>query len=490
MHLKRRGGRLPRGRRLARGLGTGVLALAAVGVVLAYTPAGALSASVPVAQYGLDDPNLPWLKTAAGHVVDDRGRNVVLRGFNVDALVSYPGHPPAPFDEVDARLMQRAGFNVVRLGIDWAQLEPVRGQIDSSYLDRVAEAVRIVNAHGAYVVLNMHFRLGWSPRLGGSGAPPWATMPLVPNWNPMPHLSWSPSLSPAVIAANTYFWLSPDWRANFYHVWQAVAQRFRDNPGVAGYDLYNEPHPLPIPPRLFEKYWMWPLYQRAIEAVGSVDPNHLFFVEGILIFNLDTAMVPLRAPNLVYAAHVYDGSLVPPFWNGDPRPLVARFRERQQEARVLNAPLWVGEFGNDLTEPARLPWMDTALDAADDLGVGWAWWQWRENRYWGIRDAAGGHVNLAALSHLARPFLVAAPAGVRAGRGDGLRGRLDITVDAGHAEAPILVAWSSLTLGPPGVAADCVRESRWDASAARLTVDLKPGVSCVLRVEASASPSG
>ncbi|TME47538.1 MAG: hypothetical protein E6I60_14190, partial [Chloroflexi bacterium] len=125
--------------------------------VVAYLPAGSLTAAVPPPRYG--EASMSWLRTSNGQIVDSSGRKVLLRGFNDDALVSYPKDPPAPLDEMDATLMQQAGFDVVRLGIDWAQLEPARGRIDQAYLDRVAGAVSILNRHGLYVIFDMHFRL-------------------------------------------------------------------------------------------------------------------------------------------------------------------------------------------------------------------------------------------------------------------------------------------------------------------------------------------
>ena len=83
---------------------------------MAYLPPGNLTASVPPPRYG--DTSLNWLRISRGQIVDGSGRKALLRGFNVDALVSYPKSPPAPLDEMDATLMQRAGFDVVRLGID------------------------------------------------------------------------------------------------------------------------------------------------------------------------------------------------------------------------------------------------------------------------------------------------------------------------------------------------------------------------------------
>jgi endoglycosylceramidase len=139
--------RAPR-RRFRRLRRTGlVLLLIIVGLtIVAYLPSGSLTASVPPAHFA--ETSLNWLRVNHGQIVDGSGRKVLLRGFNVDALVSYPKSPPAPLDEEDATLMQRAGFDVVRLGIDWSQLEPQRGRIDRTYLERVATMVDLLNRHG------------------------------------------------------------------------------------------------------------------------------------------------------------------------------------------------------------------------------------------------------------------------------------------------------------------------------------------------------
>ena len=443
--------------------------------MIAYLPAGSLTAAVPPPHYGAT--SMSWLRTSNGQIVDGSGRKVLLRGFNDDALVSYPKSPPAPLDETDATLMQQAGFDVVRLGIDWAQLEPQRGHIDQGYLDRVAAAVSMLNRHGLYVILDMHFRLGWSPRFGYSGAPGWATT-AVPNWNPLPQYSWSPALSPAAFTSDTYFWLSSDWKKDFYMTWQAVAARFRGSAGVAGYDIFNEAHPLPIPPRIFDKYYLWPMFKEAIEAIGAVDSNHLFFVEGILLLSMNTVVVHLKVPNLVYGTHVYEGSLVPPFWNGDPTFLRERFQQRAKEAAEVPAPLWVGELGYDLGAPQATGYVDAALDEADDLGIGWAWWQWRESRWWGMVDRGGQLVNTGVLRHLARPYIIAAPAGVHPGRGDGVRGSLTLRVDPGHVDLPVEIGWSAVTLAAPAVTGSCLSSSHWDATTGRLTLQLDAGMGC------------
>jgi endoglycosylceramidase len=479
--------RRPRGRRLLRrstsqrGGGPALricLALAVVAVVVAaYIPVGTLAAHVPPPRRPAAQADLPWLSTAGGHVVDESGRTVLLRGFNSDTLLE-DGVRKAPLDDNDLAMVRNAGFNVVRLPIAWSRIEPERGRIDSGYLDTVEALVRQMSRHGLYAVLDMHF-LDFGPRFGGSGAPTWAALPLVPELPWFPSELWKHHLSPAQAAARAYFWLSPDWQGDYLAAWRAVATRLRDLSGVAGYDLYNEPYALPLPPRIFEQHWLWPLYARTITAIGEVDPNHLFVVEGTLF--LTTSVRRLDAPGLLYSPHEYTGSLLAPTFDGDPGPLLRSVAGSAADAAAVPAVLWPGELGFDRSHALATQWTDTVLDAYDDLGVGWAWWQWREDRNWGVRDKDGGYVDTDFLHHLARPFLAAAPPGVSAGRGDGVRGTLRVSVAAGHGDAPVEVAWPAMTLGDPAEPhADCLAASEWSAQRARLVLRLRPGVGCTV----------
>jgi len=446
------------------------------GLGWAYVPVPALAVALPPAS---QPPGvLPWLHVdGTTRIVDDQGRDVLLRGFNDEALLEPDSVGPAPLDPHDVEVMQASGFTVVRLPVAWSLLEPSRGAIDTAYLQTLADDVALIEQHGMYVVLDMHF-LDWGPRFGGSGAPRWAALAGVPDAQWWPWDSWRRHLSPAVNAAYTYFWLSPDWQADFDMVWRTLAARFRDDPGVAGYDIVNEPHPIPIPPRLFEMDWMWPLYARTITAIGQVDANHLFFVEGDLLGDFPTTIVPLHARGVVYSPHIYTGSLVPPGFTGDRAPFVAHVREQEGEARQVPAPMWTGELGIDRQQPHAMEYVDTALDAYDDDATGWAWWQWRQDTHWSVADRSGA-VDMAWLRHLARPFLAAAPLGVRGGRGDGVGGRLVVHVAASHADAAAIVSWPAYTLGAPRVVSGaCVATSSWDAAGARLTLGLVAGQGC------------
>ena len=68
--------------------------------------------------------------------------------FGVDY---YPEQWPEARWPIDARLMQEAGFNVVRLAeFAWAKLEPVEGTFDFDWLDRAMDCLQ---EHGMPVIL-------------------------------------------------------------------------------------------------------------------------------------------------------------------------------------------------------------------------------------------------------------------------------------------------------------------------------------------------
>ena len=442
-------------------------------------PVDALTTTVGATDRTAAQPGLPWLSVADRHIVDDAGRVVMLHGFNTSTLLEATVLR-SPLDDGDAATMESEGFDVVRLAVSWGRLEPRRGSWDQAYLQSIADTVSMLTSHRLYVVLDMHF-LDWSSALGGSGAPDWATVPLAPDLHISALGDWQRHLSPAVNAATTYFWLSPDWQTDFMEAWQTLAARFRGDSGVAGYDLYNEPHAIPIPPVRFEKDVMWPLYAHTVDAIGAVDPNHLFIVEGQLLADFGTTVVPLRAPNLVYSSHEYTGSLVPPMFDGNSQALDDHVRQGAGEAAAVPAALWVGEWGMAATQPQAGSWVDAALSAFASAGTGWAWWQWREDSSWGIRDTAG-HTDTALLSELARPYVMAAPPGVSVAPAREASDTVALTTSASYRGDALVIGWPALA-HPPQVTSTCgTVASTYDPTAGRLTVTSTAATACAITV--------
>lgn len=187
-----------------------------------------------------------FVSVAGTNFLDGAGRPLLLHGVNVVEKSKASGYM-GDLTPSDFAAIRNWGMNFVRLGVFWDGLEPEPGRIDEVYLDRVALMVSWARAAGLYVMLDMHQDL-YSVRFS-DGAPAWATLD-----EGKPHAQgpvWSDAyyVSEAVQSALDNFWANapaPDGvglQDHYARVWRRVAERFKDEPAVVGFDLMNEPFP-------------------------------------------------------------------------------------------------------------------------------------------------------------------------------------------------------------------------------------------------------
>lgn len=180
--------------------------------------------------------------------------------------------------------------------------------------------------------------------------------------------------------------------------WKMLAQRYLGNTSVIGADLHNEPHG--------SACWGcgdtatdWRLAaERAGNAILSINPNWLIFVEGIEIYqgtaywwggNLmgaGTYPVRLNVPNrLVYSPHDYPASVSNQPWFSDPgypNNLPALWDARWGYLYNQSiAPIMVGEFGTKYQTTSDQQWLNTLVSYLDSssTGRGWTYWSWNPN---------------------------------------------------------------------------------------------------------------
>ena len=336
-------------------------------------------------------------------IVDDRGRQVLLRGANVNALGEYAQadpdtDPTAPVTDDDWDAMAANGFSVVRLIMSWSLLEPERGTIDREYLARVRDAVSDANERGIYVVLDVHQDAwgmssatpegtacpeGTEPSIGWDGAPGWAT--ITDGATTCREPGSERETAPAVQAAFANFYADTDDIAGrLTEVWAEVATEFSDVPGVAGYDLINEPNSVPPREQNQVAYSQW--MQRTIQAIRTAEQGAAaeagvdvrpkpVFAEPLQLYPLPyNALLSeyVHDSDLVFAPHNYAESI------NDILTVEQTFAVDQQGADDLKAALWIGEYGFWDTDPATLE-VATRYAAEEDRRVlGGTWWQWRQ----------------------------------------------------------------------------------------------------------------
>lgn len=337
---------------------------------------------------GHDLPALHATRGDAPAIVDAEGRQVTLRGVNLNSLGDYyqadPNLPTVvPVTNTDWSSMEAHGFNVVRLLVSWSSLEPRPGHISRSYLRRVHRAVDDAREHGIYSVIDMHQDAwgkyiasppgvvcppGRSPAIGWDGAPAWATITDAADTC----TAGSREDSTAVQTAWDSFYADRDGiMSHLVQVWGAIAREFRDEPAVAGFDLLNEPNHGTSPNFLDG---LTRFFGRAIDAIRAAEggqDHHIVFFE-TTVFGVGVPASFTTDENIVFEAHNYGESI------GN-LPIEGLFGYFQSLATGYRTAMWVGEYGwfSDPTvaqeKLGRFAAKEDALITAGD-----AWWQWRQ----------------------------------------------------------------------------------------------------------------
>ena len=170
------------------------------------------------------------------------------------------------------------GLTFFRLPFLWERMQPtLLGDLDPDYLGYVQALVGYAGANGMSLLLDCHNFGGYSIDNGDG------------------------TRTPHLLGGGT---LTNDHFADF---WTRMATVFAGLPGVAGYDLMNEPHDMP-------SNYAWPdAAQAAITAIRAVDTTTTIYVEGdgyssafAFAQNNPTlhALVD-PADNLIFSAHTY-----------------------------------------------------------------------------------------------------------------------------------------------------------------------------------------
>jgi endoglycosylceramidase len=219
------------------------LTLACVSALAGLTLCAGAQASPPA----VAAPALP-LGHAGRWITDAHGRVVIVHGINMVYKVA-PYYPAATgFGNDDAAFLARMGFNAVRVGVIWKAVEPEPGVFDDAYLRHIAATVKTLARHGIVSLLDFHQDM-YNELFQGEGAPDWAVeddgVPPVPktgfpgNYLDMPALEhtydhfWDNSPGPGGVGLQD----------RFAAAWRHVAQHFRSDRSVLGYELFNEPWP-------------------------------------------------------------------------------------------------------------------------------------------------------------------------------------------------------------------------------------------------------
>lgn len=308
-----------------------------------------------------------FVRAHEGHLVDGAGRRIMLRGVGLGSWLLPEGYmfrffPPAPQSpreieafvaelvgaeratefwrgfqehwttERDIAAIAAADMNHVRLPINARVVMDDEGRLIDHGIGLVDRLIEWCREHGLWVILDLH------------GAPGGQTGTNIDD---------SPNGEPELFT-------NPAYREQTVLLWRLLAERYRDDTAVAGYDLLNEP--LPEPHWRDHSEALAELYRDLTAVIRSVDTNHLLIYEGTQWATNWDIFTEVWDDNSALSFHKY--------WSPPDRASIATFLQRRDD---LGLPIYMGEGGEH-----GLGWLQTAFQLYDDYEISWNFWPWKK----------------------------------------------------------------------------------------------------------------
>jgi len=314
--------------------------------------------------------NAQMLTTSGSQIIDDNNQPILLRGIGLGGwmlqegyMMNSNGGADTQYEfkenliqligeeqtqifydnwldnfvtETDIEDLANQGYNSVRLAMHYnlftlpIQDEPVDGE--NTWLDKGFEMVDDLldwcEANQMYLILDLHAAPGGQGYDSG-----------ISDYNPD-----LPSL-----------WESEFNKSKTVALWGELADRYKDEPWIGGYDLINEVN------WNLGTYELRNLYIQITNAIRAVDNNHIIFIEGNWFANDFTGLTPPWDDNLVYSFHKYWS-----YNHENSLDWVLGIRDQ------YNVPLWCGETGENSNT-----WYRDAFKLYEDNNIGWSSWPFK-----------------------------------------------------------------------------------------------------------------
>ena len=263
--------------------------------------------------------------------------------------------------EADFKQAASWGMNCIRLPFHYKVGADVRAV---SYLD---QAVGWARKHKVYLILDLHAAYGAQN----------------PDWH-------SDSLD-----GKTELWTKKSNRQKTYALWEQLADRYKDETIVAGYDVLNEPV-------LQDTGLLNEFYRESMKAIRRSDKNHILFIEGKHWAQQIDVLDDFADDNWVYSIHFYEPmeftfNLIPFMrypWAGCNKDTLRRrmegyFRFAQKKQR----PIHVGEFGVNYRQGVYNEhlYLQDELKCFNDFGFHWNYWTYKAVKNYEFPDGIYGY---------------------------------------------------------------------------------------------------
>lgn len=319
-----------------------------------------------------------FLKADCQKIVNEKGENVALKGLGLGGWMLQEGYmlktadfagPQYKIKEKIAELigeegknefyeayhkngitksdidsLAKWGFNSIRLPMHYnlytlpIEKEPVKGE--NTWLDegfKMTDDLLKWCAHNKiYLILDLH------ALPGGQGKDA--------------NISDYDSSKPSV-------WESEENQQKTVALWKKLAEKYKNEPWIGGYDIINEPNWAFTGknPNGTDETSNAPLRKLSIEitkAIREVDQKHMVIIEGNGWGNNYNGMFPLWDDNMVLSFHKY--------WTYNNQGAIQQILDFRKQ---YNVPVWLGETGENSNV-----WFTEIIELLDKNNIGWAFW--------------------------------------------------------------------------------------------------------------------
>lgn len=251
--------------------------------------------------------------------------------------------------EADFNYYNAKGLKLIRLPFRWERIQAAHFQpLVAAEVAQIDLVLARASARGMKVILDMHNYGQW-----------WTSQSV------------------------RYKFGSPQVTVEAYaDVWRRIADRYKNNPTIYGFDIMNEPHSMPTPTT-------WPTYaQAAVHAIREVNVDTWIIVEGETYANSwnfgvkNPHLHNVRDPigRLMFSAHSYwckdsnDNYGTYEEENGHPQMGVDSLRFFVEWLRKHNAHGFVGEYGVPNNDPRWLEVLENALIYLANENISGTYW--------------------------------------------------------------------------------------------------------------------
>lgn len=268
------------------------------------------------------------------------------------------------FTEKDAMLIKSLGLNCARIPFSYKHFEDDMNPrvLKEKGFERLDRMVDLCTSHGIFVILDMHTVPGCQ--------------------NPDQHSDNHTSYSA--------FWDFKDHQDRTIWLWEKIAERYKDNTLIAGYNPMNEP----CDP---EQFRVSVFYERLEKAVRAIDPHHILFLDGNT-FAMEWKGFDKILPNAVYSIHDYSmmGFPIGQRYKGTQAQddkLVQQYHRKCEFHHQNGVPIWVGEFGptfetrdsdKETINQERFNLLGRQLSIYEENNVSWSMWNYKDMGHMGM----------------------------------------------------------------------------------------------------------